>query len=189
MTPQNIDGRARRLRWRRLAPWIGAAAILLTPLVAMRFTDEVQWTGFDFAAMGIMLAIPLAIFEATVRASASLAFRAAVALAMIGAFLLVWINLAVGIIGSEDNPANLMFFGVLAAGIVGAFVADFRAPGLFRAMLAMAVLQTLAGALALFAGWGADGENWPQVIIVLTGFFAILWFASAWLFRKAARTQ
>src|SRR5690606_12416677 len=146
------------------------------------------WIGFDFVAMGIMLGIPLADFEATVRASARVAFRAGVALGMLGAFVLVWINLAVGIIGSEDNPANLMYFGVLLVGVVGAFVADFRAAGLFRTLLAMVAAQILAGAVALFAGWGADGENWPQVIVVLTGFFAALWFGSAWLFRKAART-
>ena len=30
------------------------------------------------------------------------------------ALILVWMNLAVGIIGSEDNLANLMYIGVLA---------------------------------------------------------------------------
>ena len=34
------------------------------------------------------------------------------------AFLLIWINLAVGIIGSEDNPANLMYGAVLLLGLV-----------------------------------------------------------------------
>ena len=34
------------------------------------------------------------------------AYRAAVGVAIAAAFILVWMNLAVGIIGSEDNPAN-----------------------------------------------------------------------------------
>jgi hypothetical protein len=30
------------------------------------------------------------------------------------ALFLVWSNLAVGLIGSENNPANMMYLGVLA---------------------------------------------------------------------------
>jgi hypothetical protein len=43
--------------------------------------------------------------------------------------------------------------------------------------------------IALIAGWGATGANWPQVIVILTMFFAALWLGSAWLFRKAAGEQ
>jgi hypothetical protein len=53
------------------------------------------------------------------------AYRAAVGVAIAAAFILVWMNLAVGIIGSEDNPANLMYGGVLAIGIIGAVIARF----------------------------------------------------------------
>lgn len=191
MTDQiNIGGPRRGgAAWWRIAPWIGAGLLLLTPLVAMQFTEEVDWTASDFVIMGILMAVPLAAFELAVRASSSIAFRAAVAVAMATAFLLVWINLAVGVIGSENNPANLMFFGVLAIGVVGAFVADFRAEGLSRTLLAMAAAQGLAGTVAVAARWGSEGANWPQAIVVLTIGFALLWLGAAWLFHKAARSQ
>ena len=35
-------------------------------------------------------------------------------------FLLVWVNIAVGFLGNENNPANLMFFGLLGLTLVGA---------------------------------------------------------------------
>ena len=114
------------------------------------------------------------------------AYRAAVGVAVAAAFILIWMNLAVGIIGSEDNPANLMYVGVLAVGIVAAVIARFRPRGMAHALVAMAVAQALVAVIALAAGLGSEGENWPQVIVVLNGFFAALWLISAWLFRRAA---
>lgn len=191
MTDQTDTGGARRggAGWWRMAAWGAAAVLLLTPLVAMQFTPEVNWTASDFVIMGVMLAVPLGIFELALRAGGGLAFRAGVAVTLGAAFLLVWINLAVGIIGSENNPANLMFLGVLALGIAGAFIADFRAAGLSRVLVVMAAAQTLAGVVALAARWGTEGANWPQVIVVMTAGFATLWLGAAWLFRRAARDQ
>lgn len=166
----------------------GAIGLWLLPLAAMQFVPGMDWSVFDFVVWGVMLLIAAGVCELALRASGDLSFRAGVVVAVGAAFLLVWVNLAVGIIGSEDDPANLMFFGVIAAGVIGAFAADFSARGMARAMLAMAGLQGLAGATALAAGWGADGESWPQVIFVMTGFFGALRLLSAWLFRKAART-
>lgn len=172
----------------RMLCWGGAAGLWLLPVAAAQFAPGMDWTLFDFVVWGVMLLIAAGVCELALRATGDLAYRAGVVVAVGAAFLLIWVNLAVGIIGSEDNPANLMFFGVLAAGVIAAFAADFRARGMARALLAMAALQTLAGATALAAGWGAGGENWPQVIFVMTGFFGGLWLLSAWLFRKAART-
>jgi hypothetical protein len=56
-----------------------------------------------------------------------------------------------------------------------------------RAMAVTALVQAMAGMLALMAGWGATGANWPGPIVVLTIVFAALWLLSAWLFRRAAR--
>lgn len=164
----------------RIVVWGGAAALLLVPLMAMQFTDEVQWTGSDFAIFGAMLAVPLGVLELAVRATGSMAYRAAVAVALGAAFLMTWANLAVGIIGSEDNPLNLMFFGVLAVGIVGAFMARFQPRGMARALVAMGVAQVLVAAAALIGG---------HFTVVLTGFFVAAWLMSAWLFRKAAEDQ
>lgn len=169
--------------------WGGAIGLWLLPLAARDFVAGMDWSVFDFVVWGGMLLIAAGVCELALRASGDLAFRAGVVVAVGAAFLLVWVNLAVGIIGDEDDPANLMFFGVIAAGVIGAFAADFRARGMTRAMLAMAVLQGLAGATALAAGWGADGEGWPRVIVVMTGFFGGLWLLSAWLFSKAARAE
>jgi hypothetical protein len=110
-------------------------------------------------------------------------------MAVAGGFLLTWINLAVGIIGDEDNPANIMFAGVLATGLIGALIARFRPLGLSRTLVAMAIVQVAAGVTALAAGWGSTGENWPRPVLVLSGFFAALWTLSAWLFRHAARDR
>lgn len=173
----------------RLLFWGGAAALWLLPLVAMQFSAEVDWTAFDFAIWGVMLFLAAGVCELALRLSGDLAYRAGVVVAVGAAFLLTWVTLAVGIIGSENDPANLMYFGVIALAIVGSFVADFRSVGMVRALVATAVVQALTGVLALAAGWGAGSENWPQPIIVLTGFFTALWALSAWLFRKAARGQ
>jgi len=189
MTMEAENGGGRRgFPW-RIATWGAAALLLLLPLVAMQFTDEVDWDLTDFITIGAMLFAACGAIEVAARATRSNAYRAAVAVAVAAAFLLIWINLAVGIIGSEDNPANLMFAGVLAVAILAALIARFRPYGMARAMVATALAQGLVGAIALVAGWGATGANWPQVIVVLTGFFAALWLGSAWLFRRAAREQ
>ncbi|MCB5175304.1 hypothetical protein [Microvirga lenta] len=174
-------------RFWRLAPWAISALLLLLPLVAMQFTDEVAWDETDFAVFGAMLFGACGTYELAARMTGSVAYRAAVGVAVAAAFVLIWINLAVGIIGSEDNPANLMYGGVLAAGIVGALVVRFQPRGMALALAATALAQVLVGVIALTAGLGSTGENWPRVILVLTGFFAALWLLSAWLFRKAAR--
>ena len=49
------------------------------------------------------------------------AYRVAVGLALTAAFLIVWLNAAAGLIGiKDDDPANLLYVGVLAIGLIGA---------------------------------------------------------------------
>jgi hypothetical protein len=162
---------------------------LLLPLVAMQFTDEIVWDETDFIVMGAMLFGACGTYALAARMTGNVAYRAAVGVAVVAAFILIWMNLAVGIIGSEDNPANLMYGGVLAVAILGALVVRFQPRGMARALAATALAQALVGVIALIGGLGSTGANWPRVIVVLTGFFAALWLLSAWLFRKAAREQ
>jgi hypothetical protein len=175
----NNKGGRRAVVW-RLAMWGGAAALLLTPLVAMQFTDEVDWSVADFVVVGGMLMAACGAFEVGARLSGNLAYRAGVGVAIVAAFLLIWINLAVGIIGNEDNPANQMYAGVLVVGFGGAIIASFKPRGMARTMAVAAVAQVLVAVIAVAAGMGVAP-------VPLTGFFAALWVLSAWLFGKAAR--
>ena len=120
------------------------------------------------------------------------AYKSAVGLALAAAFLLFWVNGAVGIIGNEGNHANLMYFGVIAVGIIGAFIARLEPRGMARALFVTALAQMLVPVIALMiwppqiTSWGAAGV---VGVFVLNAFFATLFLGSAWLFRKAAREQ
>jgi hypothetical protein len=161
---------------------------LLLPLAAMQFTDEVVWDLADFAIFGAMLATACGTYELATRVTRNKAYRAAVGIALAAAFILVWLNLAVGIIGNEDNPANLMYGGVLALGLIGAAIVRFRARGMVLTLAAMAIAQTFVAAVALITGLGYPASP-PLELLLLNGFFAALWLTSAWLMRKAAREQ
>ncbi len=163
--------------------------MLLLPLLAMQVTDEMDWDVADFALFGAMLVGAGGTYELAARMTGNTAYRAAVGVAVAAAFILVWMNLAVGIIGSEDNPANLMYGGVLAVGIIGAAIARFEPHGMARALVATALAQALVGVIALTAGFGSTAPSFPEARVFLTGFFVALWLGSAWLFRKAARQQ
>ena len=115
-------------------------------------------------------------------------YKLAVGLALTGAFLLFWINGAVGIIGSEDNLANLMYVGVFVVGIIGAVIARFQPEGMARALFATALAQALVAAITLIAGLGLPASP-PMEIIGINGFFVMLFVGSAALFRHAAQQQ
>jgi hypothetical protein len=116
----------------------------------------------------------------------STAYRLAAGLALAAAFLIVWLNVAAGLIGIEDDdPANLMYVGVLAIGFIGAITARFEPRGLARALFATALAQALVGAIALTYPNTAS----PVQIVFLHGLFVALFAGAALLFRYAARER
>lgn len=168
----------RRTRW---LVWGGAVCLLLLPLVAMQFTAEVNWTGADFAVMGLMLGTVCLAFELVVRVARTHAYVVGAGVAVVTGFLLTWINLAVGIIGNENNPANQIFFGVLLVAVFGAVLSRLQPLRLARAMEVTAVAQLAAAVVTFFL---AQSHVW-----VLTAVFAAMWLLSAQMFHKAAREQ
>ena len=119
------------------------------------------------------------------------AYRAAVGVALATALILVWMNLAVGLIGSEDNPANLLYVGVLAVGFIGAIIARFRPHGMAHAMFATAIAQVLVPVIALII-WKPQVTSVEAFLGMLgvfgvNAFFVMLFVGSALLFRYAAR--
>lgn len=114
------------------------------------------------------------------------AYRSAIGVALVAALILIWLSLGVGIIGKDGDPANLMYFGVLAVGITGAISARLQPQGMARALVATAIAQAVVAAIALIAKLGLPWSG-PTEILMLNGFFITLFAVSAWLFRRAAR--
>lgn len=76
---------------------LATGALLLVPLVAMRFTAEVRWDAFDFAASAVLLAGAGLAFELAMAKLRTRRARLAAGGAIALALLAVWAELAVGI--------------------------------------------------------------------------------------------
>ena len=115
------------------------------------------------------------------------AYLFAVGAAVGTALFLVWGVAAMGVIGDEGDPFDLMYFGVVAIGIVGSVIARFQPRGMVRVLLAMALAQALVAVIALILGKQESPVSSVAEIVGLNGFYVLLFVGSAWLFRRAAR--
>ena len=116
-------------------------------------------------------------------------YRLAFSIGLTGAFLLFWANGAVDIIGSENNPANLLFGAVFIVGFLGAVISRLRPKGMSYTLFIVALVQFAVPLFALFvwpakASWGDAGVNGVLAINLI---FVAIFLVSAWLFRRAIR--
>ena len=170
-----------------MAVWAAGAFMLLSALVAKRFIGEVGLVDNLAQTGALLIGVGIAV-ELASRKTGEAAYRTAVGLALGSALLLVWVNGAVGIVGSEDNEANLMYGGVLAVGAIAAVIARFKPEGMARALFATALAQTLVAVIALVGRMGTPFSG-PLEIVAINGFFVALFVGSGLLFRKAARSR
>lgn len=85
----------------RLTGIVAAVAfLLLLPLTAMQFTDEVKWTLSDFVVAGVLLLGTGLLCELVLRKVHKIEYRIGICLALLAALFLIWIELAVGIFGT-----------------------------------------------------------------------------------------
>ena len=162
------------------------AALLAVPALAMAFnvvvpdpgsgTDGVNWGPMDFATMGVLILGAGLLFEYASSRGGSLAHRAAVGIAVLAGFGLIWINLAVGMMDVE--PGNLMYVLVLFVALVGAAIGRFEPREASIAMFATAGAHVVVAAIALFANLGPT--------LLADAFFIAAWVASGLLFRQAS---
>ncbi len=166
---------------------IGIAALLSIPFIAMQFTDEVNWKLSDFGIMGTaLLAIGLS-YEFIARKSLKITYRAAFAIGLLGAFLLFWVNAAVGIIGNEGQAANLLYASVFLVGAIGSIISRFKAYGMAVTLLIAAIVTILVPVVALMI-WPAPETSWSPGIVqvfMMSGFFSLLFLVSASLFYQS----
>jgi hypothetical protein len=171
---------------RSLLPWFLVPAVpLLVPLVAMLFTAEVQWTVFDFVAAYVLFTGTGLAYRLVTSGATSRKYRAAAALAVLGGLSLVWVNLAVGFIGDEDNPANLLYGGVLAVGVLGAVLSRLQARGLARTLYAAAAWQSLVPVVAWLV-WRPNFDANVAKIFLLNSGWVLLFAVAGLLFAQSA---
>lgn len=164
---------------------LGTLAFLIIPLLGNYFVDGWNWSPFDFVfAFGLIFGTGLA-YLVLGRRAGSAVYKAAVGMALLAAFLLIWINGAVGIIGNENNPINLLYFGVLAVGFLGALISRLRPQGMAYTLFATAAAQMAVPVIGLVVArppftLGVIG------VLIINAFFAALFIGSGLLFRQAA---
>lgn len=164
----------------RLLMWAGVLAVWLLPLIAKQFTDEVQWTTFDHVVWAFMLAIPAGIVDLVSRMTPNWFYRGGVIIALGTSFVITWANLAVGIVGNEENPTNLIFFGVVAIAMLGSPLVGFKAARLRWVFYLTAAAQALTALVALQA---------EPFVLVFCAVTTALWLTAATLFGRAAKDE
>lgn len=170
-----------------ILPAIATGVVLLVPLIAMQFTNEVAWNLTDFILAGALIFGTGAAYTLITRKSGKTTYRYAVGLALFSALLLIWVNGAVGIIGSENNPINLWYFGVIAVGIIGAFLSRFKSKEMTLTLFAMAFTIAMVAGVALLRGAYQLPESSVIEILGVNGVFIMLFVVSGLLFKRAAR--
>ncbi len=79
---------------------VTVALLLLIPLIAMQFTNEVNWTLFDFVVAGALLLGTGLMCELAIRKINKIKYRIAICVALSVVLILIWAELAVGIFGT-----------------------------------------------------------------------------------------
>ena len=172
---------SRNFPWRWLS-WGGVAVLLALPLIF-----DAPWSLFDYLTVGFALCAAALLVEVGLRLSSDAFFRLGACIAIGTGLLLAWVNGAVGFLGDENNPANLMFFLVHGTALLTAIDGQFRAAALERAMRLAALVQLVVGAIGYFGGFAEPGSRGIYEVVLGTSLFCGLWLTAAALFRHAAR--
>jgi len=88
------------MRNRRIIIVLISATLLLIPLLAMQFTEEVHWTFFDFVVAGALLLATGLLAEVVIVKIKKPKYQIAMCTALLIVFFLIWAELAVGIFGT-----------------------------------------------------------------------------------------
>lgn len=163
--------------------------ILMVPLVAMQFTDEVNWSITDFLAMGGLIFGTGVLFVLVMRLSSNIVYKVAAGLAIGATFFMIWVNLAVGLIGGGPNAGNLMYAAVIVVLLIGIYLSRYTAAGMERAMYMTAGTFVVLTLIALMTKMYEYPESSVIQIVGVNAFFATPFIVSGLLFRYVALEQ
>lgn len=157
-----------------------ALVLLMAPLVASQVVEGWNWPARAFVFVYILFFGTALAYALIARKMNAWAYKAGVGLALVTGFALGWSNMVH--VADSENPANLVYFGVLAVGCVGAWLARLKAPGLARTLFAMAATLAVIAAILPSGAPPELARNMAVGHIV----FVVLFAASGLLFRRAS---
>lgn len=160
-----------------------ALGLLMVPLVASYLVPGWNWKPQAFVIVYVL-------FFATGMAYALIAsrmdawsYKVAVGVALVAGFGLGWSNMVH--VADSANPANLVYYSVLAIGFVGACLARLQARGLALTLFAMAATLAL---IAVILPSGAP-PYMARNMAIGHCIFVALFIASGLLFRHASLAE
>ena len=159
-----------------------ALGLLMVPLVASRVVAGWNWPAGAFVRVYVLFFGTGLAYALIARKMGAWAYKAGVGLALVTGFALGWSNMVH--VADSENPANLVYYGVLAVGGVGAWLARLEARGLARTSFAMAATLAL---IAVLLPSGAP-PYLARNMAISHGVFVALFTASGLLFRHASLT-
>lgn len=172
-------------------PTLVTALLLMPFILGDYFVKDWNWHPGAHIILGSLIFCAGFAYELITRKRDALAYRAAVVIAFVTGFGLMWGNF---VQMADVNPANATYFCVPIVGIIGAAVARLRPLGMSRALFVTALAQVLvlAALLVLLVKRNPQITSWN--LTELRGFAAnavdaMLFVGSALLFRKAGRGE
>lgn len=161
------------------------SVLIIAPIIGALSIEDWHWGWQGFVVAWTLFALTTTFFRFLLtRQPGNRAFMAGVAFAVPTGFAIVWVTMAVQIIG-EDNPGNGLYLLTVLGGFIGVFVARFRAAGLAWVAFAMAVALFLIPIVAVLR-WPADfSPGYPKIQLLSAG-LAAMFTASGLCFRRAA---
>jgi len=157
-----------------------ALCLLMVPLVASQVVEGWNWPAGTFVFVYVLFFGTGMAYALIARKMGSWAYKGGVGVALVAGFALGWSNMVH--VADSENPANLVYFSVLAVGVVGAWLARLEARGLARTLFAMAALLAL---IAVLLPTGAP-PYLNRNMTIGHGVFVALFIASGLMFRHAS---
>jgi hypothetical protein len=154
--------------------------LLMVPVVASRMVDGWNWNAGSFVIVYVSFFGVGMVYAVIARKMGAWSYKAGVGVALVAGFALGWSNMVQ--VADSGHPENLVYYSVLAVGIVGACLARLKARGLALTLFAMAATLAL---IAVILPSGAP-PYLARNMAIGHGVFVALFTASGLLFRHAS---
>lgn len=170
-----------------LRPLLITLGILVLPAIGELTVESWDWGMGGFLLMGTLLFVTFLMIELISRQSRNVFYKIAVALTTLTTLGIIYVNLAVGIIG-DGNNTSACYFLVVPVGFIGLAVSRLKPRGLSITAFLMAAVVLLVPTIAWLIG-NPDIHQETQVVkvFVLSGILAASYVVAGLLFRSASK--